>query len=255
MLAPGGSTTSRNYIISAQSSYSDSIWNDSYSLKVGTSQAAPMVVGLIGLMASKRNATWDFTNDTDAMFFKMLICMTAFETGAREKDTFFLGAPIIPERAGGIKDRVEGYGRICVSGAMSALEDGTLTDSFTFGPKPYEPKTFARKIDLSASKEYNFSMAVPSGADFDLYLFCGTADVNGAPVLLASSALSNNPLERIVDFIPPSTGTYYLVAKWVSGSGDSNFSLDSQRSKPITPTIISNFRLDRFMRDKKSQYI
>jgi hypothetical protein len=260
LLAPGGSSVSRNYIIAPKSTKSGSIWNrssdisisqDPYALKVGTSQAAPMVAGLIGLMASKRNAVWDFTSDADLMFFKMLMCMTAFETGSRESDTFFLGAPIVPERAGGIKDRVEGYGRICVNGAMSALDDGLVTDTFTFGSNPYEAKSFARKIELLSSKEYNFSMAVPSGADFDLYLFSGTPDENGEPVLLASSALSNNPLESIVDFIPPATGTYYLVAKWIGGSGTSNFSLDMERSKPSTPTIISDLRIDRFMRDKK----
>jgi hypothetical protein len=106
-------------------------------------------------------------------------------------------------------------------------------------------------VSLSADSEYNFTMAVPSGADYDLYLFSSTPDANGEPVLLASSALTGNPTERIVDFIPPATATYYLVAKWISGTGQTSLVLESTQAKPATPTTISSFRIDRNMRDKK----
>ncbi|MCX6112844.1 MAG: S8 family serine peptidase, partial [Proteobacteria bacterium] len=269
VLAPGGSYITRNYIIAPKSTYIDDggQWNrtgssgvvpyDSYALKIGTSQAAPFVTGLIGVMASKKTGGWAFGSNTMPLFYKMLICMTAFETGSRESSAVFVNAPVTPERAGGLKDRVEGYGRIDARGAMSAV-DGVVAlsalsapaNQFSFSVNVYDQKSFTRAVSLSSSEEYNFSMTVPTGADYDLYLFNGTPDANGEPVLLASSALVNNPVERIIDFIPPSTGTYYLVAKWISGSGTTNFVLESERSKSATPTQISGFRIDRNMRDK-----
>lgn len=255
VLAPGGSYVTRNYIMAPKSRYADnSAWKtpdvsfDSYSLKIGTSQATPFVTGLVGLMASKKVLT--------PYMYKMLICMSSFETGSRESSAEYMNAPAIPERAGGIKDRVEGYGRIEAKGAMSAL-DATVSAqdlslySFSFGSSIYDQKTFVKSVSLSSEKEYNFNMAVPSGADYDLYLFSGVPDSNGEPLLLASSALINSPTERIIDFVPIYTGSYYLVAKWISGSGSSNFTLESEKIKPATQTQISGFRIDRYMRDKK----
>ena len=277
VVAPGGSIKGLNGdsyqrlgIVSAKTTYlagADSMWNttvgtaeDPYALKVGTSQASPMVAGLVGLMASKHQGAWDFTSSALPRLFKMIICMSAFETGAREDDTLFNNAPITPERAGGLKDRVEGYGRICTMGAMSAFDpawnisSSTNSSTFTFGDEIWDQKSFIRKLSLSAAKEYTFSMAVPSGADYDMYLFDAEPDVNGDPVLVASSALKNGSSrlgpERIVDFIPSADGDYYIVAKWIGGSGSSKFTLESSRTKPTTPTTISNLRVNRNMRDK-----
>ncbi|MEI6092406.1 MAG: S8 family serine peptidase [bacterium] len=255
VLAPGGSYVTRNYIMAPKSRYADTspwktpdVLKDSYALKIGTSQATPFITGLIGVMASKKQLS--------PSMYKMLICMSSFETGSRESNNVFMNAPVFPERAGGLKDRVEGYGRIDARGAMSALDEAisatNISNSlFSFGAKIYEQKTVVRAVSLSSDEEYNFTMTVPSGADYDLYLFSGTPDANGEPLMLASSALINNPIERIVDFVPPETGTYYLVAKWISGSGPSNFALESERTKPAVQTQISDFRIDRYMRDKK----
>lgn len=258
VLAPGGSYVTRNYIMAPKSRYADnSPWKtpdvafDSYALKIGTSQATPFVTGLIGVMASKKQLSPNI--------YKMLICMSSFETGSRENSAVYMNAPAIPERAGGIKDRVEGYGRIDVKGAMSALDVEISASelatcplcSFYFSSNVYDQKTFTKAVSLSSEEEYNFNMSVPAGADYDLYLFNANPDINGEPILLASSALINNQLEKIIDFVPPYTGSYYLVAKWISGSGASNFSLESERTKPSTQTQISDFRIDRYMRDKK----
>lgn len=254
VLAPGGSRITKQYIASSKSLYS-SYWNhlsdaglkDPYILKVGTSQSTPFVTGLIGLMASKRSVT--------PLEYKMLICMSSYEVGAGESGTVSTGytrtaiSPGLPERAGGLKDRVEGYGRVCTQGALSAFDTSGM--SFSFGDELGEQKSFIREVNLSASKEYNYTMSVPSGVDFDLYLFNGTPDENGEPILLASSALKNNPLEKIIDFIPTSDGKYYLVAKWISGSGSSSIVLDSQRAKPETPTTISNVNVYRDVISKK----
>ena len=274
VVAPGGSIKGldgevyqRLGIVSAKTTYTDSYWNttqgagpvDPYALKVGTSQAAPMVAGLVGLMASKRQGSWSFNSSTLPKLFKMIICMSAFETGARESSVFYNEAPITPERAGGLKDRLEGYGRVCTQGALSAFDPiwnltSTTSDNFTFGDEIIDQKTFVRKVSLSSSREYTFSMTVPAGSDYDLYLFSGTPSDTGEPVLLASSALMNNASrpgpERIVDFIPSTDGDHYIVAKWISGSGVSNFTLENSRTKPTTPTVISGVRINRNMRDK-----
>ena len=251
VLAPGGSRITKTYIASSKTldssqwnHTSDPLLSDPYVLKVGTSQAAPFVTGLTGLMASKHSGGWTFGSPALPKLFKMIICMSAYEVGAGESGKIISGysrtavSPGLPERAGGLKDYVEGYGRICAQGAMSAFDSSGM--SFTFGDGLGEQKSFIRKVTLSASKEYNYTMNVPSGADFDLYLFDGSPDDNGEPVLLASSALKNASVERIVDFIPPSDGDYYLVAKWISGSGTSSIVLGSERPKPATPTMISN---------------
>ncbi len=283
VVAPGGSVKGINDeayerlgIVSAKTTYNvsgnpnnySSWWNttqglavDPYTTKIGTSQAAPMVTGLIGLMASKRQGAWSFNSSELPRTIKNIICMSAFETGAREESTFFNEAPITPERAGGLKDRVEGYGRVCTQGALSAFDavwninSNVNSDTFTFGDEVWDQKTFIRRVTLSASKEYTFSMAVPSGTDFDMYLFSGTPDENGEPVLLASSALMNSNSrpgpERIIDFIPTTNGTYYIVAKWISGSGTTNFTLESSRTKPAEPVVISNFKINRDMRAKR----
>jgi hypothetical protein len=263
VLAPGGSRITKAYIASSKTLYgslwnhtSDPTLNDPYTLKVGTSQAAPFVTGLSGLMASKHSGAWTFGSPDLPKLFKMIICMSAYEVGAGESGTITGSyirtavSPGPPERAGGLKDNVEGYGRICVQGAMSAFD--TSSDmSFTFGAGLGQQKSFIRKVTLSASNVYNYIMNVPSGADFDLYLFSGVPDDNGEPVLLASSALNNNPVERIIDFIPPSDGDYYLVAKWVSGSGASSIVLDSVKPLPTTPTLISNISVYRDVFNKQ----
>ncbi|MFH1223706.1 MAG: S8 family serine peptidase, partial [Pseudomonadota bacterium] len=268
VLAPGGSRVTKVYIASTRTLY-DNWWNhvkdpsleDPYTLKVGTSQAAPFVTGLVGLMASKRQGAWSYNVATLPNLFKMLLCMSAYEIGAGESGTVggevvTAASPGTPERAGGLKDRFEGYGRVSAQGALSAfdaawdVENNPTSSTFTFGTSGNEQKSIIKTVTLSASKEYNFTMAVPSGADYDLYLFNATPDQYGQPILLASSALVDNPTEHIIDFIPPESGTYYIVAKWVSGSGTTDIDLSLERDKPATPTVISNFRVDRNMRDK-----
>lgn len=282
VVAPGGSINGsdgsfyeRLGIVSTKTTYNSSSdpelfsswWNttegsavDPYTTKVGTSQAAPMVTGLVGLMASKHSGAWAFGSSTLSKLFKSIVCMSAYETGARESDTVFNEAPITPERAGGLKDRVEGYGMICAQGAMSAFDPAwninasSTSSNFTFSDDLGGQRTFIRKLSLSASKEYTFSMDVPGGTDFDLYLFNALPDDNGEPVLAASSALLNNSSnpgpERIIDFIPPESGDYYIVAKSFSGDGTSAFNLESSRTKPSNPTAISKLRINRNMRDK-----
>ena len=85
VLAPGGSRITKNYIASSLT-LNDSQWNhtkdaslkDPYILKVGTSQAAPFVTGLVGLMASKRNGSWTYGTTELPRLFKMFILHERF---------------------------------------------------------------------------------------------------------------------------------------------------------------------------------
>ena len=261
VLAPGGSSSSRVYLTAPKTTHSSlSFWNDDnadvdydpYTMKIGTSQAAPHVTGLIGLMASKLTAGWTFGSSTMPKLFKMLICMTAVEIGAGESGA---ETPGTPERAGMLKDTKEGYGRISADGALGSLSawdyQTAPSANFTFGTSPHDVKTFARKISLSSANEYNFTMSVPTSADYDLYLFSGTPDDNGEPVLLASSALLGASTERIIDFVPAQSGDHYIVSKWVSGAGQTSIVLESQKAKPSAVTQISDIRFDKNMRDQK----
>lgn len=235
VVAPGGSLE-RSAIVSSYTKYF-SFWNsdkgagikDSYTLLAGTSQAVPHVSGLLALMASKRNSNWAFNSSSLPKLFKMIISMSAYEISDGEEES-----PGIPERAGGLKDRVEGYGMICVKGALSAFDPNwsfsnlniSLSDSLG------GQRTFIRRLSLNKNKMYNFSLSVPSGADFDLYLFSSTPDENGEPILLSSSALVNKETEKFYDFIPDETTDYYIVAKCVSGSGTGVLKLDSMEDRP-----------------------
>jgi hypothetical protein len=246
VLAPGGSNKDYAPGIVSSRSTDSSYWNssngsfnDPYRVLYGTSQAAPHVTGLVGLMASKINlSSWSY-NSTLPKLIKMLICMSSFEISDIETDAKETLEPF--KRAYAVKDHIQGYGRICPRGAMSALDSAwsvsSSTPDFTFGDKVYEQKTYVRKISLNKNKSYDFSMSVPSGADFDLYLFDGSPDENGEPILLAASAMSSVNEEEITDFIPSSTKDYYIAAKWVSGSGTTNIS-GSLEDKPSSVTSL-----------------
>ena len=258
ILAPGGSINNVG-ILSAKTLYGTlSYWNhledaglnDSYTLKVGTSQAAPHVAGAVALVADALD-TWSFSSAAYPKLAKMLLCMTATEIGASEDDAVSVGTQ---ERSAVLKDRIEGYGLMDVYGAISAIDtwDYDATDEdFSFSNYAYGRRSYARKLSLDKEKEYNFVLSVPAGADYDLYLFDDTPDSNGEPQLLASSPLKVAEVEQIVDFIPESTGSYYLVAKRVSGSGAGTFALLSKRDKPASPTTISDLMIRQDINSKK----
>jgi hypothetical protein len=83
-------------------------------------------------------------------------------------------------------------------------------------------------VELSTAGEYNFTLAVPVGADFDLYLYNGTGTWYGEPVIVASSTDEvTGGFEQIV-LSAPYNGTYFLVVKRATSStGGGVFSLES----------------------------
>jgi subtilisin family serine protease len=220
--APGGSFQSAfgSLILSADSNdvdaeysgYADQVPND-YQQLGGTSMAAPHVSGTAALIVQALGG-WNWT-EAEALEVKMLIGMTAFEVQSGESTN-------VPPLNRGDKDNREGYGRIS---ADAAIEASTMTylittsANGTFGPNPGDKKVWARQVTLSTSNSYEFDLTVPIGADYDLYLYRGIPDTYGQPVIAGSSINPAQGADESISYAPNAPGTYYIVAKWVSGNG------------------------------------
>jgi len=226
--APGGTfqpaygslvlSADSNDVDAAYSGYLDQASND-YQQMGGTSMSAPHVSGTAALIIEALGG-WTWTQ-YEALKVKMLICMTAFETQSGESDN-------IPPLNRGEKDSKEGYGRICADAAIEAATmnyqiQASVSD--IFGSDPGDKKVWAGQVSLSGGNEYEFSLSVPSGADYDLYLYNGNPDAYGQPVIAVKSINSTQGAMENITFTPSSSGLYYIVAKWVSGNGE--FTLQS----------------------------
>ena len=217
--APGGSTGVGNLIISADSNdvdyeysgQSDFTAND-YQQMMGTSMSTPHVSGLAALIVDALSS-WNWTKE-EVLKVKMIISMTAFEVQGGESTNQ-------PPLNRGDKDSKEGYGRISADAAIEAVTmNYGLGESAagTLGSSPLDKKVWARQVSLSNGTNYMFRLSVPSNADYDLYLYDDDPDEYGQPVILQNSTQASNETE-IVEYAPAESGTYYIVVKWVSGSG------------------------------------
>jgi subtilisin family serine protease len=227
VVAPGGTFDPAygNRIISTDSNDVDALYSgfpdqnqDDYQQMAGTSMSAPHVSGLSALIIQALGS-WNWTLE-EAFKVKMLISMTAFEVQSGEGTN-------VPPLNRGEKDNKEGYGRVNVDAAIeAAILNYTIGDKVndTFGSGPSDKKVWARQVYLLRKNEYTFNLSVPAGADYDLYLYSGTPDSYGQPVILAKSVNASPGANEIIKFTPNSTGTHYISAKWVSGDGTFNLS-------------------------------
>jgi subtilisin family serine protease len=209
---------------------------DDYQQMGGTSMSAPYVAGLAAL-AVQALGDWNWTLE-EALKVKMLISMTAFETGKGEDSN-------VPPLNRGDKDSKEGYGRV---NADAVIEAATMIYSVgeeaydTFGSGSSDKKAWARQVFLTTGAEYTFNLTVPVDADYDLYLYNGTSDSYGQPVILAKSVNASSGVDEKVQFTPNTSGTYYVLVKWVSGEG--TFTLSSAASNlrdvAVTEVTVSN---------------
>jgi subtilisin family serine protease len=213
-------------------------YSNDYKMMYGTSMAAPHVTGLVALLADARG-TWSWANDSSPMFVKNIVCMTTYEVQDAEDGSYTppLGRATTP------KDRREGYGRVDVVAAIQAIDrsiapfTGTIGD--TLGSGHTDQKVMAGNISLTVGEAYDIKLFSDSGnVDADLYIYRGTPDSYGDPVILTSSTTVGADIdEEIIGYTAPSTGTYYVVGKYVSGtSGDFHFEFGPYEEPTATPT-------------------
>jgi subtilisin family serine protease len=253
--APGGSFVTGRQIVAADSNDIELTYNpntdelvaypdffpDDYDSSVGTSMAAAHVAGLAALLAQGMGS-WDYT-EAQALTVKMLVCMAATETAQQAE---FIPFPTL-DRGG--RDRVEGFGRINGDASAQALlmsyELGS-TATGSLGGDFSSPRAWAGKVRLGKGIPYSFSLTVPQGADFDLYIYdpSYTQDdavsygSSGYPRLDAAAATAQLGGVENLNFVPPSTGVYYLVVKRIGGAG--NFQLTSSEVLANDAVLISS---------------
>ena len=221
----------------AESMWLDETSNDAAPMQ-GTSMSAPIVAGAASLLVQALGgfANWQYTR-SQALLVKMALLMTATETFPNQREYYASDSPTL-ERGG--NDVHEGYGRLNLDAAADALlrtydigttttetlsKPPTLSDISVLGQKI----AWARKVQLNTNGKANFTLAVPAGVDFDLYLYNSTGTSYGEPAIVAKSiAAATGEQEQIV-LSAPYNGTYYLVVKRATSTTEGGtFTLESK---------------------------
>lgn len=251
--SPGGSLLGLP-IFSADSNSKDAEGNfaeiqiDDSAPMQGTSMATPIISGCaqIVIQAMGGFSGWRYTR-TQALQPKLILLMTATETypNLREANT----SSVSPTLDRGEKDVHEGYGRVNLDAAVDAIlksynVGSVVTD--TLGQPPTIANTsslgerlaWARNVQLVGGTDYSFSLNVPDGADYDLYLYDSAGTAYGEPVTIDKSTNATSGGTEQFWVNAPYSGTYYLVIKRateVSGSG--TFTLASSGARSVIVTL------------------
>jgi len=239
VVAPGGSNVANTLITSvetndgdAQNNLTDRQSNDYTNMK-GTSMATPMVAGLAGLVIDAKGS-WGYT-ESEVLSVKNVILMTATETNIIGEYNWNGGStPTVlsgndPTLDRGARDLREGFGKVNADAAVEAvvynlpLYTGSIPR--TIGSGVTDRKAMAVSVSMTNGVQYDIDLQNIGGTplDCDLYLYSGTPDANGNPVILASATNSGTADEQII-YTAASTGTNYLVGKYVTVSGSGSYS-------------------------------
>jgi subtilisin family serine protease len=224
---------------------SDAVANDAAPMQ-GTSMSTPIVAGAAQILVEALGgfAEWNYTRD-QALLPKTLLLMTATETYPNARES---GISPTLERGG--KDAQEGYGRINLDAAADAVLKNYLTGTVVVDSLGMPPKTtdisvlgqrlcWARNVRLFSGITYDFSLGVPAGADFDLYLYNTTGDAYGQPVILTKSTTAVSGAKESIVYTPVLSGEYYVVVKRATETtGAGQFTLTSTPSQ--TPHLLLN---------------
>src|SRR5262249_20346180 len=219
--------------------FADRVSNDYYNIK-GTSMAAPFVAGSASLVIDalqQGELTWSFASSEHPLLVKMLLCASATESNANRE----VGTGPDPALGGAAtpKDRFEGYGIINPDAAIEAASltyaGGPLSDSTAGGR--FDRRAWGRKMALTSGTPVSVTLTVPPTGDYDLYLYSGTPDSKGNPVIRASSPNAGLDADETISFTPSVTETAYLLIKRVSGSG--TWSLSSGGTTTTTSSTTS----------------
>jgi subtilisin family serine protease len=217
--------------------YADFYADDSAPMQ-GTSMAAPFIAGSAAVVAQALGgySGWSFSDESMALQTKMLLLMTATETYPYLREGGSVSVSPTLDRGG--KDVHEGYGRVNLDAAVEAAAlaysiGATATESF--GASPLERKCWARNVYLNQGVEYSFDLTVPSGADYDLYLYNITGDEYGEPTILAQSTEDAVGGAEALTYTPDLSGSYYVVVKRArEDTGSGQFTLTSAQAQTGT---------------------
>jgi subtilisin family serine protease len=247
--APGGS-------INAVPLYSADVGASDAAPMLGTSMATPIIAGCAQaiIQAMGGYSKWNWTKN-QALQPKMMLLMTATETypNIREEDNFSSYSPTL-ERGG--KDRYEGFGRVNLDVALDAIlrsysigteisdilgRPPTTTDISVVGQK----LAWARNVELTKGYKYNFSLVVPTGSDFDMFIYNNVATSYGEPIIAAKSINATTGGVEQFYITPPTTGTYYIVIKRATETTiNGNFTLTSSKAIALSSLTIKTPGLD-----------
>ena len=234
--APGGSSSILQIFSTdtddndAEGIFYNDWFEDDLAGMQGTSMATPAVAGATNLLIEAMGGynNWNYT-EKEALKVKALLLMTATETYPLQREDYPGDSPLL-NRGG--KDVHEGYGRINIDMAIEAYTQNldfiseknvTISSSLI---NPFSKHGFACNAFLHKGANYTLELDIPSGSDFDLFIYNDDPTLVGDPIIEASSISSGIGVDESVEFIPTETGVYYIVVKAVSGEGEASLSFN-----------------------------